>query len=230
MVTRTMTPRKFVACLKSLEAANAANRARFSFGDWVCQQCGKTEAATAHQRRKKYCSRPCAALAFKVRSVGANNPNFKDAGKKVCEFCKKQFKKYSPGRFCSKACAGAGLLVRGRAKKDANHGDVVAALEAGGAVVHDCSTLSAGFPDLLVWHRNQWQLVEIKNPATYYGRKGLTAAQTAFAMDWKGSPVLIVRTPADCDAFISGDYTVLESVGDVRDFHEQVCFDLWEAK
>jgi len=27
-----------------------------------------------------------------------------------------------------------------------------------------------------------------------------------------------------------GDYTVLESVEDVRDFHEEVCFMLWEAK
>jgi Holliday junction resolvase len=51
-----------------------------------------------------------------------------------------------------------------RARRDANHKEIVAALEAVGATVVDLAAVGGGAPDLLVGFRARNFLLEIKNP------------------------------------------------------------------
>lgn len=125
---------------------------------------------------------------------GANNPNFKNAGRKICEVCEKTFHHYNKARrFCSMACRDQGeYAVRGT-RKDNNHGEIVAALEKCGCSIIDLSKMGRGIPDLVAGFRGRWHVMEIKNPANAYGRKGFTPAQKKWA-DRQQAPVHIVRT------------------------------------
>jgi hypothetical protein len=71
------------------------------------------------------------------------------------------------------------------AKKDANHKEIVKALEQMGACVVDFSSIGGGMPDLAVWCRAAWHMVEIKNLETGYGRRGLNKLQEV--KDWQGA-------------------------------------------
>lgn len=208
---QTMTPKKFKACMDSLLAASVARKAKASFGVWKCVECGAEAPATVHQMRKKYCSKSCMGAAYKSRLRGESNPNFSNAGMHKCVSCGGPFKTYfSTRKYCSRKCYASGGH-RGRAKLDSNHFEVIAAFKAFGAGVIDASTMGAGFPDLLVNINGSAQLVEVKNPNTEYGRKGLTAAQQRFADEWRGSPVHIVRTVEDVQHFIAQiDYDLQE--------------------
>jgi hypothetical protein len=89
------------------------------------------------------------------------------------------------------AARGEGQQVIGRVKRDANHGDVVRALEAVGCTVVDLSMVGGGCPDLLVYRRSTGllRLLEIK---TEKGR--LSLGQLAFA---RLIPVWVVRSPME---------------------------------
>jgi hypothetical protein len=112
-------------------------------------------------------------------------------------------------KFCSYAChiksggafrAGAAskrAVKNYGAKKDANHNELVAEMEKLCIQVLDTSGLGGGFPDCICNVRKRTLLVEIKNPKTAYGRKGLNDLQKLFADNWRGSPVYIVRTLDD---------------------------------
>ena len=97
-------------------------------------------------------------------------------------------------------------------RTDANQKRIVAALRKAGASVYVGSAIKSGFPDLIVGYAGRTFLCEVKDGSKPPSARKLTPDQIKFRDSWKG------------------DYTVLESVEDVRDFHEQVCFDLWEAK
>ena len=85
--------------------------------------------------------------------------------------------------------------MRYGAKKDANHNEVVAALEKAGASVLDMSAIGGGFPDLIVGFRGVSLLMEIKNPKTSYGRRGLNKNQIRWQEIWRGGPVSMVDGP-----------------------------------
>lgn len=53
--------------------------------------------------------------------------------------------------------------MRKYGKKDSNHKEIVLAYLALGAVCFDMSAMGNGFPDLLVWYKNNFYLVEIKS-------------------------------------------------------------------
>jgi hypothetical protein len=92
-------------------------------------------------------------------------------------------------------------------RKDHNHSAITAAfLSIPGVSIFDLSDIGRGVPDLIVGVRGESLLVEIKNPATHYGRKGLNRRQLAFQADWKGGPIHVVRTIDD----------VIELVNSVR--------------
>lgn len=215
-MTNKPSPKKLKAALLNLELANQANKNKV-YGIWTCAQCGVEKKATAHQKRQKYCSHVCMANAYKTSLAGINNPNYSNAGYKTCKLCGNKFKSYAKNRvFCSKKCTNeefAKFAMRIKAKKDANHNEIVAILEAGGAVVKDMSTQGRGFPDILVWHLEAWYLIEIKNPKTEYGRKGLNKNQLDFVKDWKGGPVFIMRTNEEAKNFVDGKLELLEIVG-----------------
>lgn len=187
-------------------------------GFWECKGCNnKILSPTVHQMRKTYCNKSCMSKDYKVRLIGKNNSNYSNSGIKVCEQCNKEFKHYSKiRRFCSNECRfmyGLSPAMRHNAKKDANHNEIVGYLENGGAIVKDCSKMMHGMPDLLVWHMEAWHLVEIKNPNTAYGKKGLSPSQKKFADEWQGGPVYIVRTKEDCELFLIGELKKLDHFG-----------------
>ena len=189
-----------------------------SRGFWECKGCKKQILRPiAHQLRKTYCSNSCMSNDYKVRLAGENNPHYLNSGNKTCEQCNKEFKHYLKSRrFCSMACRdkhGLSPGMRNNARKDSNHNEMVEYLQKGGAVVKDCSKMMHGMPDLLVWHMEAWHLVEIKNPNTSYGKKGLSPSQLKFANEWQGGPVYIVRTKEDCELFLIGELKKLDHFG-----------------
>lgn len=126
-----------------------------------------------------------------------------------CLHCKKEFEHYksNPRIYCSYQChldnggaQKAGLaslektLIYGR-RKDANHNDVVDALTKAGAYVLDMSHVGSGFPDLIVGYKKETLLVEIKNPKTSYGRKGLNKNQLKWRESWTGGAYCVVDSP-----------------------------------
>lgn len=103
-------------------------------------------------------------------------------------------------------------IHRRAAGRDSNEPDIVAALEAAGASV---TRLSAeGVPDLLVGYRGASHLLEVKHLSatgktvrrTSQGKRpdaeGRTKAQADWWAAWRGSPPVIVRTPAEALAAI----------------------------
>lgn len=77
---------------------------------------------------------------------------------------------------------------------DNNQKDIVSALRKVGASVLVCPAVATGFPDLIVGFQGVVHLMEVKNPKTKYGRKGLSATQLHWAAEWKGGPVHLVRS------------------------------------
>lgn len=93
--------------------------------------------------------------------------------------------------------------MRRAAKRDENEAAIVEALEAVGATVERLS--GASIPDLLVGYRGVTTLMEVKQPAGAKGgtsHRDLLPGQAAWHAAWRGSPVAVVRTPAEALAAI----------------------------
>lgn len=90
-------------------------------------------------------------------------------------------------------------MTRGR--KDNNHDAIVIAFRALGCSVVEMHAVGIpGMPDLAVGCVGKTHLVEVKNPASAYGRAGLNPYQTAFAAEWRGEPVVIVKSEDEAAA------------------------------
>lgn len=143
-----------------------------------------------------------------------------------CAQCEKPYYFYPSKRskFCSYRCHldSGGAHRAGLAsnkmrhfygiKKDANHQLIIDALKKLGAGVIDISRMGNGMPDLIVWCRNAVHLVEVKNPKTSYGRRNGNALQRAWAADWRGGPIFIVRNVDDVITLIRGDLASLKRI------------------
>lgn len=77
-------------------------------------------------------------------------------------------------------------------RKDDNHNEIVNALKQAGAYVLDMSHVGSGFPDLIIGFRSETILMEIKNPKTAYGRKGLNKNQLKWKESWTGGAYCVV--------------------------------------
>ena len=75
--------------------------------------------------------------------------------------------------------------------QDANHPEVVDALEKIGCTVHDASVMGGGFPDLVVGKQGLTMLIEVK---TDKGR--LKEGQQKWHTEWRGH-TCIVRSPME---------------------------------
>jgi len=85
------------------------------------------------------------------------------------------------------------MSYRTYSAKDGNHDALVAIFRRMGCtVLETIRTGIPGMPDLICGCLGKWHAVEIKNPDTAYGRKGLNANQTAFGRDNLGEPVFVV--------------------------------------
>lgn len=88
-------------------------------------------------------------------------------------------------------------------KKDANHNPIVRRFrDLGCTVMETVNTGIPGFPDLVVGAVGQNHLVELKNPDSAYGRRGLNDNQTAFARDWRGERIYTVSSEDEVVAVV----------------------------
>ncbi len=81
-------------------------------------------------------------------------------------------------------------------KTDANQKEIVAALRAYGATVHDASAMGQGFPDLVVGFDGKNYLIEIKKSVTKTKSTTLNSIQQRWHDNWKGTS-FIVTTPEE---------------------------------
>ena len=79
-------------------------------------------------------------------------------------------------------------MTRYAARVDANQADIVKALRALGATVYVLKLPV----DLLVGINGRTALVEVKDPNSAYGRRGLNPNQQAFATTWNGGTLALV--------------------------------------
>jgi endogenous inhibitor of DNA gyrase (YacG/DUF329 family) len=169
---------------------NAEEKMRRQQWQRNCGVCGTVFGWSKNGDKAKFCSRVCAGK--NNGSIGTNRGKLNHY---VCALCQKPFSVYYKNRkFCSFECSAKGKeMPPGYAcKVDENHKEIVDAMKAVGASIIDTSRLGQGMPDLIVGFRGQTILLEIKNPKTQYGRKGLNANQRKWAEGWTGGPLSIV--------------------------------------
>lgn len=149
-------------------------------------------------------------------------PN-RDQNTEICAQCGAKFlAPYSARRkFCSYQCfldsggarrAGDAAAMAKRkygAKKDANHNEVMEAIRKITAV-HDLSSAGFGCPDGIAWINGGWQLFDIKNPKTGYGKRGLNNRQKQWIKDWRGGPVYLIYSVEEALRFARGDFDGLK--------------------
>src|SRR6478736_6398514 len=72
----------------------------------TCANCGNTfNIKPSHYNIRVNCSEKCMSEYFKTKLAGALNPNYKNAGKKVCIICNKEYKSYQKtSKYCSREC------------------------------------------------------------------------------------------------------------------------------
>ena len=92
--------------------------------------------------------------------------------------------------------------MRRASKTDANQSEIVAALRAIGASVHDTSAVGRGFPDLVVGHRGRNFLIECKDGAKVPSARKLTPDQVDFKAGWLGHWAVAISA-ADAVAIIT---------------------------
>jgi hypothetical protein len=141
------------------------------------------------------------AAAYATRLCGAANPNYRDAHKRTCARCRREFKSYNKGRkYCSRSCYVEAFFIamgRTRARRDSNHVSLVTAFRRLGWSVLDLADAGRGIPDIVIGDGSHGtHFVEIKNAKTAYGRAGLSTTQRAFEQKW-GGVVHVVRSLDD---------------------------------
>ena len=82
--------------------------------------------------------------------------------------------------------------MRRAAKVDANHTQVVMALQAAGATVQSLAAVGQGVPDLLVGFQGKTLLMEVKDGQKPPSHRRLTEHQITWHGAWRGGPVAIV--------------------------------------
>jgi len=72
----------------------------------TCSYCEtEFDKKPSHLTKFNYCSRACQAEHLKETLKGENNPNWKNAGIKICLKCGKEFKSYNKNsKYCSSNC------------------------------------------------------------------------------------------------------------------------------
>jgi len=87
-------------------------------------------------------------------------------------------------------------------RTDANHTEIVNALQAIGASVTSLADVGGGCPDLLVGYRGQNMLLEVKDGRKPPSARGLTAAEQKWHDTWRGT-VYIVYSAMDAVTLVN---------------------------
>ena len=191
-----------------LKGAHAPKRQREKLGNKrICKFCSVSFRCFTNQI---YCQdhkdEAQQAKVSKIKLGQKKNPDNHIIAN--CLHCKKEFDFFKsrkvPQKYCSYDCylnsggswragmAAAKATMKYGAKKDANHNVIVDALKKHGASVIDMSHVGQGFPDLIVGFASKTFLVEIKNPKTSYGKKGLNKNQAKWKSLWTGGAYCVV--------------------------------------
>lgn len=102
-----------------------------------------------------------------------------------------------------RAVQGEGGVKRTPVRRDANHQRIADRFAALGCSVEDLSASRVtGIADLLVGLLGRDVHVEVKNPNTAYGRRGLSESQQRWARDWRGAPTVAISTEDEADALV----------------------------
>lgn len=213
----------------------ASNPNHSHAGNRLCTHCGV--AYHSYNKARKFCGQPC-YIASKPKAIEKlpkaprlvkTKPEKKARAirqEKACLQCASCFS-FSPSqsarRFCSYQChlnSGgafrAGLAARKATmkygvKKDANHNEIFNAIKEHCAV-YDLSSAGCGVPDGAAYVNNTWQLFDVKNPRTGYGRRGLNPIQKKWVANWRGGPVYLIYTPHEAKEFALGNFDDLKVV------------------
>lgn len=167
-----------------------------------CAECQREIKAESNQRRALF---------------GPPKPNA------ICIYCSSRFYTKERGRkYCSYQChldsggarraglaAAKAILKKYGAKKDANHNEIFNVLRLRCAV-YDLSHVGFGVPDGAAWIASSWQLFDVKNPKTSYGKRGLNDVQKKWLARQNGGPVYILRTVEQAERFSVGDFSGIE--------------------
>ena len=86
--------------------------------------------------------------------------------------------------------------MRRAARTDDNHGAIVTALRKIGCSVLSLAPLGKGAPDLLVWIRGRYYLLEVKDGAKAPSARKLTPDEEKFHATW-GGDIAIVESIED---------------------------------
>lgn len=108
------------------------------------------------------------------------------------------------------------------ARKDANHAEIVNEFKRLGVPVLDASNVGGGMPDLVVMIGGVLHLVDVKNPKTGYGRRGLNKRQKEWALEWKGSPVYLISTVEEVGHMVNGNFAVLKRFPEVESVEQAI--------
>lgn len=96
------------ACSRKCGAAFRSGSKRTSFLFVNCSNCNRKVRVKPYdfaKNKPRFCNFHCHAEWKGSHSRGKNNPNFKNAGWKICELCKNLFRHYDKNRrFCSISC------------------------------------------------------------------------------------------------------------------------------
>lgn len=217
-------------CMASAYAERMAGSANPNFSDAgrkTCAHCGSV--FHNYSKASKFCSGACyhesrtlpakpAKPARVKKEHPVKPPRVSRSAQSECINCGKQFSYYlsRPKFCCSYAChlatggafragmAAAKATMKYGARKDANHGEVIDAMRELCAV-YDLSDFGRGIPDGIAWVQDQWRLFDVKNPKTYYGRKGVNAVQKKWINQWQGGPVFLIYTADEARRFARGE-------------------------
>lgn len=96
-------------------------------------------------------------------------------------------------------------------RKDANHNEIMEAILKAGIPFYDLSFAGNGVPDAIVWVKKAWQLIEIKNIKTGYGKKGLNTNQKKWISQYQGGPVYLIYNTDDVVLLVQGKLDKLVS-------------------
>jgi hypothetical protein len=125
-------------------------------------------------------------------------------------FCAYQCHLDSGGAFRAGVASTKARMKYG-AKKDANHTEIFNAIKEHCAV-YDLSSAGGGVPDGVAYVNSTWQLFDVKNPKTGYGRRGLNPVQKKWVANWRGGPVYLIYTPGEAKEFALGNFCDLKVV------------------
>lgn len=94
--------------------------------------------------------------------------------------------------------------MKRRGSRDHNHKLLSDHFEALGCSVTDLALAGVnGLPDIAVGCMGRTYLVELKNPDTAYGRKGMNTDQQRFAERWRGGQVYCVSTIEEVEILVA---------------------------